>query len=327
MDICTMRSIVQYIKDHLRADFKIGYYLVFVAFIAACILLNYGTAPEGFVSWGSWIIRTFYVPYSAWCFPVYFLFFAFPYLAMAGITAWFNRDADFWRKRDFWIRAVFILLVLSLDATIGIYRLFHRTFQNNADQYYLTKILAPLNPYILVGIPILVFWWWFDRRRGKPFLYGLTRKGFKPGPYFLLLGLIFPFVLLASSQPQFLSYYPTLKMGVLRTFSLLPEKWMGFLAYEIVYGLYFIWAEVVFRGFLTIGMKESMGRHAVVPMTSLYAFRHFAKPAGETVSSVFGGYILGVVALRTDNIIGGAILHSGIAVMMDVLAFWMSSGG
>jgi hypothetical protein len=68
-------------------------------------------------------------------------------------------------------------------------------------------------------------------------------------------------------------------------------------------------------------MKDSMGRHAVAPMTGLYAFRHFAKPPGETISSVFGGYLLGILAFRTNNIVGGAILHGTIAVLMDVLAW------
>ena len=50
-------------------------------------------------------------------------------------------------------------------------------------------------------------------------------------------------------------------------------------------------------------------------------FLHFGKPAGEAISSIFGGYILGILAFRSRNIYGGLIAHLGVAWGMDWLAF------
>jgi hypothetical protein len=56
-------------------------------------------------------------------------------------------------------------------------------------------------------------------------------------------------------------------------------------------------------------------------MITVYCFLHFGKPAGEAISSIFGGYILGILAFRSRNIYGGLIAHLGVAWGMDWLAF------
>lgn len=45
------------------------------------------------------------------------------------------------------------------------------------------------------------------------------------------------------------------------------------------------------------------------------------KPLGETISSIFGGYLLGVLALYTRSIWGGLLIHLSIAWLMDGVAF------
>ena len=69
-------------------------------------------------------------------------------------------------------------------------------------------------------------------------------------------------------------------------------------------------------------MAKILGKDAVLPMVVTYAFLHFGKPLGETVGSIFGGYILGVIALRTKHIFGGCIIHIGVAYLMEVMALW-----
>jgi membrane protease YdiL (CAAX protease family) len=83
--------------------------------------------------------------------------------------------------------------------------------------------------------------------------------------------------------------------------------------------------ELLFRGFMVIGMASVLGRAAVVPMVVTYCFLHFGKPAGEAVSSIFGGFILGVIAYETRSIWGGIIIHVGIAWAMELAAYWQKS--
>ena len=90
--------------------------------------------------------------------------------------------------------------------------------------------------------------------------------------------------------------------------------------YEFTYGLNFVSLELFFRGAMVIGMAAIMGRHAVLPMAVTYCFLHFGKPAAECISSFFGGYLLGVIALYTRSIFGGCIVHLGIAFLMEAAA-------
>ena len=53
-----------------------------------------------------------------------------------------------------------------------------------------------------------------------------------------------------------------------------------------------------------------------------YAAIHFGKPIGETISSIFGGYILGALAYQTRHIWGGVIVYICIAMTMEVMGFW-----
>ena len=69
------------------------------------------------------------------------------------------------------------------------------------------------------------------------------------------------------------------------------------------------------------GLAQILGRHAVLPMAVIYCFLHTGKPPGEAISSIFGGYILGVIAYETKSIWGGIIVHVGIAWMMEVIGF------
>ena len=91
-------------------------------------------------------------------------------------------------------------------------------------------------------------------------------------------------------------------------------------AYEASYALRYIAIELFFRGFLLLGLERFLGRAVLMPMVTLYAFWHFGKPLPEAIGSIFAGYILGVIALRTRSIIGGIIVHVGVALGMDLAA-------
>jgi membrane protease YdiL (CAAX protease family) len=99
-----------------------------------------------------------------------------------------------------------------------------------------------------------------------------------------------------------------------------PE-WITTAIYEVAYGLDFITVEYLFRGFFVIGMITVLGRGAVLTMAVLYCVLHFGKPPGEAISSIAGGYILGVVAYETRSVWGGVIVHMGIAWTMEIVAY------
>lgn len=61
-------------------------------------------------------------------------------------------------------------------------------------------------------------------------------------------------------------------------------------------------------------------------MVVWYCSIHFGRPLGEAISSLFGGYLLGVLALSTRSIWGGLLIHIGIAWGMEIAAFLQRMG-
>ncbi|MES1160611.1 MAG: CPBP family glutamic-type intramembrane protease [Bacteroidota bacterium] len=86
----------------------------------------------------------------------------------------------------------------------------------------------------------------------------------------------------------------------------------------------FLSIELFFRGLLVIGLARYAGEYVLLPMAAFYCTIHFGKPLGECISSFFGGLALGVIALRTRSILGGLIVHLGLAWLME-LGGWLGA--
>src|ERR1700733_11705101 len=120
---------------------------------------------------------------------------------------------------------------------------------------------------------------------------GLTTKNFSPLPYLLLLLALAPLVALASTQHDFLRFYPKLKnLAFINGYA--HPAWPWKLLYELSYGLDFLSIELFFRGFLVIGLARWAGPKAILLMAAFYCTVHFGKPLGECISSFFGGMVL-----------------------------------
>jgi hypothetical protein len=156
-----------------------------------------------------------------------------------------------------------------------------------------------------------------SRRGGFRRAVGLTTKGLHAGPYFGLLLLLVPLVVLASTQPDFLRVYPKIKAIAFMS-SYPGPLWLRQSGYELSYGLDFLSIEVFFRGLLVIGLVRYAGEQAILPMAAFYCTIHFGKPLGECITSFAGGMALGVLAYRTRSVLGGLIIHLGLAWLMEV---------
>jgi membrane protease YdiL (CAAX protease family) len=172
--------------------------------------------------------------------------------------------------------------------------------------------------FVTILAPILFFYFVYEK--SETHLYGLRPKKFDIKPYFVMLLIMLPMIIAASFNEGFLKQYPMYKTSGAHEYLGVPEA-VTVAGYELAYGLDFVTVEYFFRGFLVIGMARVLGRGAVLPMAVLYCFLHFGKPAGEAISSIFGGYILGVIAYETKSIWGGIIIHMGIAWTMELVAF------
>ena len=129
-----------------------------------------------------------------------------------------------------------------------------------------------------------------------------------------------PLLIWASFDASFLRAYPTYTVGIAERY-LDVSPWVTFLSYEAFYALTFLALEILFRGFIIFEMEKYLGEKVVIPMVVVYCTLHFGKPMMECISSIFGGFILGVIALRTRSVYGGVWVHIFIALGMDILAF------
>lgn len=90
-------------------------------------------------------------------------------------------------------------------------------------------------------------------------------------------------------------------------------------AFDVSLVLYFIAWESFFRGYLTLGLEKTFGVWAAFIQMLPFVVVHYDKPFLEALSSVFGGLIVGLLALRTRSFWYGALIHIVLAVGMDLL--------
>jgi membrane protease YdiL (CAAX protease family) len=130
--------------------------------------------------------------------------------------------------------------------------------------------------------------------------------------YALLLSVMIPVIVAVSFQAHFKNYYPF--------FNYASESMAGFILWELSYGLHFLAVEFFFRGFLIFGLASKIGPYAILFSTVPYCMVHFGKPAGEAMGAIFAGLALGYLAWKNRSIWGGALLHWGVAIAMDLAA-------
>lgn len=122
-----------------------------------------------------------------------------------------------------------------------------------------------------------------------------------------------PFIYMASLQPEFRNLYP-----------FVPEAKKSlnvYFTWELAYVLQFFCLEFFFRGYLLYTLERHMNKFvAIAVMVVPYTMIHFHKPYPETFGAIIAGSVLGYLSLRYRSWLGGAILHSLVALTIDFLS-------
>lgn len=139
---------------------------------------------------------------------------------------------------------------------------------------------------------------------------GLFRGEF--GIFAILLPAILIGAYAAAGQQRFQEVYPF--YGAWPGGSGSPA---GLAAWWVMYAATFVALEFFFRGFLVSAGFRIIGWWAIPAMATPYCLIHLDKPLPEMVTSLFGGLLLGVVALRTRSILAGVLAHVTLAVGTD----------
>ncbi len=129
--------------------------------------------------------------------------------------------------------------------------------------------------------------------------------------YAACVAVMVPVLHLAQRQPDFGAYYPF--------YALAGRSWVDFLAWEAIYLGQFFALELFFRGWW-IGASRTLGAPAIFLVAVPYVAIHWGKPYFEAMGAMVAGVVLGSLAVRTRSIWAGLLVHSTIALLMDVAA-------
>jgi hypothetical protein len=237
---------------------------------------------------------------------IFLIAFALPYLFY------------FLLEQKKYFQSPLILLLIFLSPAIFSWKMVMSTELHLSDNsywdYYWNQVIYWPIRLIVLSLILFAIWKIFY---SKESFFGLTIKGFNWKPYCIMLLIMVPLITAASTQPDFLSMYPKLKDVDTALYGV-QNKWLYHLLHELSYGSDFISVELFFRGFLILAFIKVVGKDAILPMACFYCTIHFGKPLGECISSYFGGMILGIVVYNTRSIIGGLMVHLGIAWLMEL---------
>ena len=305
-----MKKFWNFLKQHLREDFNAGHYSIVAIFLAGSIYLNYKLDFEDSILDS----KTGFDKLLH-----YFIFYAAAYYFASLSYLFFNKKLYILVERDFWIKSLLAVFLLSFDSSAPYLLDLVNSFVDPAVQFWVFKISINMMSFFVIVLPLVLFYKFYEKESKN--CYGLTNFKFDFTPYVTMLLIMIPIIALVSFEKSFLKQYPMYRssgahihMGV--------GEWVTASIYEFAYALDFITVEYLFRGFMVVAMISTLGRGAVLSMAVAYCFLHFGKPPVEAISSIFGGYILGVIAYETKSIWGGVTVHMGIALSME-LAAWL----
>ena len=310
-----MNILWQDLRNHIRADFRPGLYGATALWLSLLLSINYlldleDSYIDSFQNDPRWPV-------------LYFLLYATAYYGSIWLWTYVHNRLDVWRNRDFWLRSGTALVCYSIYAGFYAHVAWSEQLFGGQVFVFLYYCFRNLQSVLTIVLPLYLFYKFVDRHESNFYGTAPKRKGLVV--YGLMLGVMVPLITLASFQPDFLAAYPAYKDTNANEFFAVPE-WVTALIYELCYGWDFVPTELLFRGFLVIGMSRVLGNGAVLPMVVWYCAIHFGRPLGEAISSVFGGYLLGVLALSTRSIWGGLLIHIGVAWGMELAAFLQSHG-
>lgn len=191
---------------------------------------------------------------------------------------------------------------------------------------------------LLVVIPCCIIKFYFKESLSA---YGLgwTNSRVKLGILAIIATLIIclPIFYFGTHDAQMQKEYPLFGDAI--------STWGGFIVYELVYFLFFINIEFIFRGYLLFGLfgpqkikngdvaltkslkkpKEGpyFGIYAVLFQMLPYTMWHLSKPMPEYAGTIFWGVAVAIIALKTRSIWPIIIAHWALNVWVDLL-LWSS---
>jgi len=299
-----LSSVFKYIREFYNKEFNAYYFLLIVLLIGGLIYLNYWHLLErryaagGKTKWSNFV--------------GYYLLYFIPFAGAFFLQLFFFKDCSYYSNYWFWIILILAPAFFSFRINFDYHEMIlNKIWSGDTLQYWMRCIGWVTRVFVLL-IPVFVIWLIKDKN-DQPFYGARALDDIKP--YLIMLLIMVPLLVLASTQKDFLSMYP--KAKIVSQLQMGHQPWR-YIVYELCYGFDFVSIEFFFRGFLILSLMKICGQHCIIPMACFYCAIHLGKPMGEAISSFWGGLLLGIVSYNTGCIWGGLIVHLGIAWFMEI---------
>jgi hypothetical protein len=189
---------------------------------------------------------------------------------------------------------------------------------------------------LLVVVPCCIIKFGFKEKLSE---YGLgwpkdnNRRKLGVIAFFTMIGIsIIPFYL-GTMNPEMQQEYPLFGEAIQK------GQWGAFIVYELVYFLFFIVIEFIYRGYLLFGLFKVkdvealkdikgikgplvFGLYAILISMLSYTMWHISKPTPELIGTIFWGIGVGAVALRIRSIWPIILAHWLLNVFVDTV-LWL----
>lgn len=212
------------------------------------------------------------------------------------------------------VKPTIILLLSALLLTIHRYFGSIEFFESN---FALGSSFPPVffmffSAFILLGcLPLVIIYNIFRESLNS---YGVQLGDWKFG--LRMIAILFPVIALGMLLPaafteEMRNFYPFDSEA--------KDSMFSFIRLEVARGVLFYTAwEFFFRGFMLFGLKNYVGQWlAICIQTIPSCLWHIGMPTGEIFSSIAGGILFGVIAIRTQSLLWPLLLHYLIGVGLD----------
>lgn len=305
-----MHDLWQAVFIFIRKDFGLLYYGGTLLLLASAIFINYSStidiqwAKGGDSEW-TWL-SNYALLYGG-------IYFATALLGARGASHNYLRNPWFW----FLSTAFVVIAILPKINFLQLVDAKAYPGWSGAERLFIYKSQFFLHQFVLTAIFLLIV-----KRSISKWVFidlGLRFDFQHLKPYFMMLLIVSPLVVAASFLPDFQQAYPQYKPWFRNELAFGLSSEVRTAIFTSSYATGFLAVELLFRGALVLGMFQIMGSRAVLPMAAFYCAFHFGKPMGEAIASIFGGYVLGILALHGRSIAGGIIVHLGVAMLMELM--------
>ena len=161
--------------------------------------------------------------------------------------------------------------------------------------------------FVLLGIvPIIIVKFVFRERLAD---YGV-QLGDRPRTFRAIL-LLGPLFVLGG-------YLASRDLAVAAAYPINPSAGRMFGLHAVTYVLFYLGWEFFFRGFMQLGLRESLGdTNALLVQVLASTLLHIGKPGSEAFGAIFGGLLWGVLVYRTRSLLSGLVQHALLGLSLD----------